>query len=358
MKKNMDTSAITDRIGRLFIGGMPGPEVDLGTIKLIKDYNLSGIILFKRNIKDPVQLASLCNDLQEISMDTGGPPLFLCVDQEGGRVSRLKEPFARFPGNRAAGESPDPEKKALDFARTTAREMSLVGLNMNMAPVMDVTQPGMDSHLEGRTFSNDPFMVARLGTLVIKTMQQAGVMSVSKHFPGLGGADIDPHRHLPYIRATREEMDSTHLYPFLEAIKAGVSAVMGSHAVYPALDPETPATLSRAIMTGLLREKMGFQGLIISDDLEMGAISGKRGVPDSAADAFEAGNDLMLICENQDLIVDGIDSIKKRVDKGRISSKRIKGSLERIKNYKVFYLHPYKKVSLENAERYFLSKKS
>ena len=153
MNPTLDLSEITQKIGRLFIGAIPGTGLDADTINLIKDYHLGGIILFDRNMRDPIQLAHLCKDLQRVSKENSDLPLFLAIDQEGGRVARLKEPFTRFPGNAAIGEEPNPEQGALDFASTTAREMSLVGLNMNMAPVLDVAQPNMDSHLAGRPFS-------------------------------------------------------------------------------------------------------------------------------------------------------------------------------------------------------------
>jgi len=352
MNPILDLSEITQKIGRLFIGCIPGPELDDQTITLIRDYHLGGIILFDRNIRDPIQLARLCKDLQKVSMENSGLPLFLAIDQEGGRVARLKEPFTQFPGNAAIVESPDPEQAALHFASTAAREMSLVGLNMNMAPVVDVAQPNMDTHLVGRPFSHDPLQVASLGKIVINTLQQGGIMAVAKHFPGLGKSDLDPHLHLPTIHATLEEMESMHLPPFVSAIEAHVSAIMSSHAVYPALEPGIPATLSRRIMTDLLRERMGFDGLIISDDLEMGAISKERGLPQGAADAFEAGIDLLLICSNQSLLLASMELLRDRVLKEDIPYERLEESLDRIAKYKRRFLYPPKKISLKAVKEF------
>jgi len=353
MNPTLDLSEITQKIGRLFIGGIPGPILDDNTVNLIKDYHLGGIILFSRNVSDPIQLARLCRDLQMVSMEHSGLPLFLAIDQEGGRVARLKEPFSQFPGNTVIGEDPNPEQAALDFARTTAREMSLVGLNMNMAPVLDVAQPNMDSHLVGRCFSHEPSVVTRLGKIVINTMQQGGIMAVAKHFPGLGKSDLDPHLHLPSINATSEEMISIHFYPFAGAIEARVSAIMSSHAVYPALEPGIPATLSRKIMTDLLRKEMGFDGLIISDDLEMGAMAKGRGLPQGAADAFEAGIDLLLICKDQSHLLSSIELIRDKVLKEDIPYERLEKSLERIAKYKGRFLDPPKEISLKTVEEYF-----
>ena len=353
MNPTLDVSEITQNVGRLFIAGIPGPEADPDTMNLIRNYHLGGIIVFSRNIRDPLQLARLCMNLQKVSMEDSGFPLFLAVDQEGGRVARLKPPFTQFPGNEAIGRSPDPEQSALHFASITAKEMTLVGLNMNMAPVLDVAQPNMDPHLLGRSFSDDPVLVAKLGKIVIDALQHAGIMAVGKHFPGLGKSDRDPHLHLPIVHATLEEMESTHLPPFAGAIEAKVSAIMSSHAVYTALDPGIPATLSRRIMTELLRNKMGFGGLIISDDLEMGAIARERGLPQGAADAFEAGIDLLLICSSQEDLIASIELIRDRVLKGDISEQRLEISLERIKRYKRRFLSPPQRISLDAVEKQF-----
>jgi beta-N-acetylhexosaminidase len=353
MNPILDISELTQKVGRLFMGGMPGPELDPNTISLIKDYHLGGIILFKKNIANPIQLARLCRDIQRVSLLNSGIPLFLAIDQEGGRVARLEEPFTRFPGNAAIGESPDPESSALEYAGTTAREMSLVGFNMNMAPVLDVANPDIDAHLQGRSFSDDPLRVAALGRIVIDTMQQAGIMAVGKHFPGLGRSDRDPHLHLPAVSATLEEMESVHLPPFAGAIEAGVSAIMSSHAVYPALDPGVPATLSRKIMRELLRDKMAFGGLVISDDLEMGAIKKERPLPEGASDAFEAGIDLLLICRDQSLLRKSIEHLRNKLLREEISYERLHESLRRIAEAKNRFLSPRKRIVLKRVREYF-----
>jgi beta-N-acetylhexosaminidase len=353
MNPTLDISELTQKVGRLFMGGMPGPELDPETARIIKEYHLGGIILFKRNITNPIQLARLCRDIQRVSLSSSGIPLFLAIDQEGGRVARLEEPFTRFPGNAAIGESPDPESSALEFAGTTARELSLVGLNMNMAPVLDIANPDMDPHLAGRSFSGDTTRVAALGRTVITTMQHAKIMAVGKHFPGLGKSDRDPHRRLPTVNASLEEMESIHLFPFASAIESGVSAIMSSHAVYPALDPGVPGTLSRKIITELLRNKMGFKGLVISDDLEMGAIEEHAGLPEGAADAFEAGVDILLICKDQSLLVQTIEYLRNKMLREEISCERLHESLRRIAETKKRFLSPRKRVVLKSVREYF-----
>jgi beta-N-acetylhexosaminidase len=353
MNPTLDVTELTQNIGRLFVTGLAGPEVDPDTLNLIRRYHLGGIIIFSRNVREPPQLARLCRDLQKVSMENSGFPLLLAIDQEGGRVARLKPPFAQFPGNEAIGNSPNPEESAFHYASITAKEMTLVGLNMNLAPVLDVTQPDMDSHLLGRTFSHDPSVVARLGEIVIEALQQGGVMAVAKHFPGLGRSNLDPHRDLPTVEAPLEEMDSIHLPPFAAAVAARVSAIMTSHAVYPALEPGVPATLSRNIISNLLRERMSFGGLIISDDLEMGAIAKEKELPEATAEAFKAGVDILLICSNQKLVIASIESIRDKVLRGQIPEERLQDSLTRIRKYKKRFLYPYQEVSLKAVEEYF-----
>jgi beta-N-acetylhexosaminidase len=173
-----ELSELNTKIGRLFMAGMPGKELDADTEALIRDYCLGGVILFSRNIENPVQLAGLCKDLQDRAMTYHGIPLFLAVDQEGGPVARLRGPFTCFPGNEAIGADPKPMDRAREFAEVTAREMTLVGLNMDLAPVVDVRRAKSEKHLAGRTFSDDPKKVAMLGQVVIKSLQENGVMAV------------------------------------------------------------------------------------------------------------------------------------------------------------------------------------
>jgi beta-N-acetylhexosaminidase len=349
----LDLSELDTKIGRLFMAGMPGSRVDSGTESLIRDYGLGGVILFKRNVQDPVQLATLCNDLQDMAMEYHGIPLFLSIDQEGGPVARLKEPFTRFPGNRAIGEDPRPVDKAMEFARITAREMSLVGLNMDLAPVVDVRRGEPEKHLEGRIFSDNPEEVALLGRKVIEVLQENGVMAVAKHFPGLGKTSLDPHHHLPTIEADTVEMEEINIPPFESAITARVSTVMTSHAIYPALDPEVPATLSHRILTGLLRGSLNFSGLIMTDDLDMGAISKHWGLAEGAAASFEAGADILLICGDQDGVLESIEILRGKLIRGEIQHKRFRESLDRIKKTKTRFLKEMKRVSLDEVRDYF-----
>ena len=347
------TQDLHAEIGQLFMAGMPGTNLDKGTIALIRECNLGGIIFFSRNIEDPLQLAGLCRDLQREALDSHGTPLFLAVDQEGGRVARLKEPFTFFPGNAAIAADRECVKRAEEFGTVTATEMKMVGLNMDLAPVVDVQRGELEKHLMGRSFGEDAEKVAFLGRTVIKFLQKRGVMAVAKHFPGLGPARVDPHVHLPVIDASREELERVSLVPFRSAIEQGVTAIMSSHAVYPAFDPEHPATLSQKILTRLLRDAMGFDGLIMTDDLEMGAIAGQGPVAEAAVQAFHAGADILLICKDQVNVMEGFRRLKERPATGRILKEQVVRSLERVKRAKTRFLKNKKEVSLAAVKAYF-----
>ena len=356
MHSTLELSELNDQMGRLFMAGMPGPHLDAGTVSLIRDGAVGGMILFKRNIVDPLQVAKLTNDLQETSMKYHGVPLFLGVDQEGGRVARLREPFTPFPGNGAIGDGPGSHEMAAAFGRVTAMEMRLVGLNMDMAPVLDVSTGPVDGVLQGRMFGEDPGRVGRLGRIVIKALQENGVMAVGKHFPGLGKVRLDPHHHPSAIEADERELETVDLPPFRDAVREGVFGIMTSHALYPGLDARCPATLSYAIITELLRGRLGFDGIIITDDLEMGAIKKDPGVAEGAVKAFEAGCDILLICEDQGLVKDAMARLRNRLLTNEKLLSRLRESVDRIMKAKEKYLKRWEPVSLKRVEHYFRDK--
>ena len=353
MSTTLDLSELDAKIGQLFMIGLPGPQLDESTEALIRDYNLGGVILFSRNIEDPIQLTRLCLDLQDAAMEHHGLPLILAVDQEGGRVARLKEPFTRFPGNTSIGQDTEPEEKAEEFGRITAKEMKMVGLNMNLAPVVDVQRGEPEKHLAGRTFGEDPAMVALLGRTVVRSLQENGIMAVAKHFPGLGRTRLDPHVHLPRIELDMKEMEEVNLPPFQAAINEGAAGIMTSHAIYPALDTELPATLSPLVLNQLLREKMCFEGLIITDDLEMGAIAEHWGVAEGAAAAFEAGADILLICKDQKYVPESLELIRGRVLRSEVPFQRLNASYARIMKVRSTLLDRKEWISMGNVKRYF-----
>ncbi|MBU4119642.1 MAG: beta-N-acetylhexosaminidase [Proteobacteria bacterium] len=317
-------------LGGLFMVGLPGTELDDSTRNLIKSYGINNFILFKRNAENPEQIRTLCLGLVDACRAAGLDAPLISIDQEGGTVARLKAPhFTEFPDARALAESARGEELLVEYATTCARELLAVGINMNLAPVLDVSPAGLGLFMERRSLGGTPEQVARLGALVIAAMQENGLAACGKHFPGLGGATLDPHEVLPVVDRSLEELRACDLVPFAAAIRAGVAGVMTSHTVYPQFDPEQPATLSPRILGGLLRDELGYDGMIVTDDLEMGAIENEGTVADAALVAFQAGADMLLICQEHAKIIATYQLLSKAVG-GEISEERVRRSLERI----------------------------
>ncbi len=300
--------------GALFMAGLPGTTLDDSSKRLIHEHGVGHFILFRRNCGGPEQIAALTAAIREECERAGlGPPL-IAIDQEGGTVARLSPPFTMFPDMRELAESDDPESALSAYAETCGRELAGVGINLNFAPVLDTSPAVAGRFMERRSLGSDPETVARLGSLIIRTMQAAGVRACGKHFPGLGRAGADPHEVLPTVTAAAREL-TADLLPFEAAIAAGVAMIMTSHTLYPALDPENHATLSKRILTGILREDMGFTGAVVTDDLEMGAVENERSVPAAAAAALAAGADLLLVCHDHAKVREAVRVIASLMEK-------------------------------------------
>jgi len=279
------------------MAGLPGPAIDGEVERLVAHFGVNNFILFRRNIENPLQLKRLCSDLNRLCAASKLSPPLIAIDQEGGRVARLPPPFSQFTDARELASGSNSEEKARKYAETCARELRSVGINMNLAPVVDVCPTDQGCVMERRCLSGDPATVARLGSIIITEMQNHGVAACAKHFPGLGCVTKDPHLDLPVVIKKEKALWLEDLPPFQTAITSKVAAIMTSHTIYSALDPQQPATLSKTILSGLLKEKLGYSGLVITDDLEMGAIENNQHVADAALHAFLAGADLLLICQ-------------------------------------------------------------
>ncbi len=281
--------------GQLLMVGIPGPRLDAVARELVRDLKVGGIILFARNIETPEQVWELTRDLQREALAAGGPPLLMAVDQEGGRVQRLRAPFTLIPPARELGSTCSPAQVE-DLSRKVARELALVGVNVNLAPVLDVPR-SPDCPMWERSYSSEPTRVAEFGAAAIKGYLSGGVLPVAKHFPGLGDTLADSHEVLPLAQSPdpHRELD---LLPFREAVATGVPLVMTAHLSVPAWDASRPATLSPLALKQWLRRNLGFKGVIITDDLEMGGITTRLSVAAGAREALAAGADLLLICNN------------------------------------------------------------
>src|SRR5262245_23233741 len=289
--------SLTEKVGQLFMVGFEGMEVTPELDAWMATYGWGGVIIFGRNVESPGQLLQLTQGLQAAVRARGQPPLLIAVDQEGGRVARLKSPFTAFPSAARVGQIGS-VPLAYEVGRALARELCAVGINMDMAPVLDVLTNPANTVIGDRAFSADPNCVARQATAFMRGMHAAGVIAVGKHFPGHGDTRLDSHVALPVSERTVAQVKGCELLPFREAIAAGLEAIMTAHVIYNAWDAHQPATLSSSILTGLLRAEMGFSGVIISDDLGMAAVSETTPWAEVPLRALNAGVDLLLICHH------------------------------------------------------------
>jgi beta-N-acetylhexosaminidase len=301
---------------------------------LIGSLRIGGLILFSRNLGTPEQIRQLCRDCQACAGRTGLPPLFISIDQEGGQVARLKPPFTQFPGNPSMRHPRD----AVHFARVTAMELKHMGINMNMSPVLDVAPRDVNSIMAGRAFGGDPDWVATMGMTVIDHFQRRGVMAVAKHFPGIGRTVLDSHLVLPDLDIDRQALAGFDLIPFTTAIAGNVAGIMLSHIRYSGIDPVWPASLSPAITADLLRSELGYQGVVMTDDLDMGAIKPSLGI-DTAIDQIMAADvDIALICHQGPDIEAACEKIRQTLGDDARLREMGRQSLERILRLKSTYL--------------------
>jgi beta-N-acetylhexosaminidase len=291
----MDLTNFSDEqlAGQRLMAGFDGTGPNQDLFALIDTLKVGGIILFARNIGTPHQLKSLCRSIQNHAKSCHQPPLLIAIDQEGGPVARLREPhFTEYPGN----SSITTPEAARQFAEEMASQLSDLGINMNMAPVIDVAVNTKNSIMAKRVFGSDPHHVSKLGCTVINTFQQNSIMAVAKHFPGIGRTVIDSHLEMPCLDADQETLLSADLIPFVDAIKTGVTGIMLSHILFNCLDPIWPASLSVTIAKEILRDRLGFEGLVITDDLDMGAIKPRIDIGMAIRQILQACIDMALIC--------------------------------------------------------------
>jgi beta-N-acetylhexosaminidase len=328
-------SAIRRDIGQLLIGSLPGKTISPELRSLARDFSLGGVILFARNIEAPEQVAELSHDVQSLASTL---PLWVSVDQEGGRVARLKAPFTVWPPMAALGRSGD-VSLAKRFGKALATELRAVGITLDYAPVLDIHTNPKNPVIGDRALAEDAQMVARLGAAIVESLQSNGVAACGKHFPGHGDTSVDSHLELPLVEHPPDRIRRVELVPFREAITAGVAFIMTAHVLVPSLDEEKPATLSRGIVQAMLREELGYPGVILSDDLEMKAIAKSYAVPEAAVQAIAAGCDGLLICsgdvETQALT---LEALVRAVEQDRIPYKRLEDALKRLRVAKERFL--------------------
>ena len=334
------------KVSQLLVAGIEGTQLGQDAVQAVQDYQVGGVILFGRNVESAWQLAELTNGLKDLNGDY--TPLFLCVDQEGGRVDRMPPEVERTPSAWSVGQTLDTEGVGAAYGALLAEECAAFGFNMDFAPSLDIWSNPDNTVIGDRAFGNDWEWTAFFGMSAVESMEeQGGVIPVVKHFPGHGDTLVDSHVALPVVDKSLEELWQSELVPFNMTLnqedyfgaQAGPSApaVMVAHILLSQVDPDYPASLSHRVVTSLLREEMGFDGVVCTDDLTMGAVSNTYGMGEAAVLAVEAGCDLLLVCHGADNLTAARDALLEAADSGRISPERLDESVKRILSLKAEY---------------------
>ncbi|MBU3144118.1 beta-N-acetylhexosaminidase [Clostridium sp. CF012] len=326
---------IDEKIGQMLVVGIEGYALNENTKSLLQKSKVGGVILFSNNVQDTSQLLNLLNSLKSTNLQNK-IPLFLSVDEEGGRVTRMPAEFKKFPTNKAIGKIND-ETLSNKIGAVIANEISSFGFNMDFAPVLDVNSNPKNPVIGDRSFGSDVNIVSNLGIQTMKGIQSQNIIPVVKHFPGHGDTSVDSHMGLPSVNNDLKRLKSFELIPFEQAIKNNADAVMIAHILLPKIDSENPSSLSKIIITDILRSNLKFKGVIITDDMTMGAIVKNYNIGEAAVKSVKAGTDIVLVCHGYDNEVEVINALKNSLLKGEVSESRIDESVYRILSLKQKY---------------------
>jgi beta-N-acetylhexosaminidase len=327
--------AIRKEIGQLLMGSVPQYTITAELRSLAREFELGGLILFARNVEAPEQVAELARDAQQLSREV---PLWISADQEGGRVARLRRPFTEWPPMAVLGRSGDLEL-ARRFATALAAELRAVGVTLDFAPVLDIHTNPKNPVIGDRALAEDADLAARLGVAIIQGLQGSGVAACGKHFPGHGDTSVDSHFELPLVEHPPDRIRRVEFVPFKAAIAADVAFMMTAHVLVPSFDDENPGTLSRRIVSGLLREELGFNGVIFTDDMEMKAIAKHHAIGDAAVKAIAAGCDGVLVCSGSiEAQAATLEALVHAVEDGRLPTTRVEDALLRHRRAKERFL--------------------
>ncbi|MEX2270879.1 MAG: beta-N-acetylhexosaminidase [Vicinamibacterales bacterium] len=322
-------------VGQLVIAGFDGHTLPVETRALAREFDLGGVIYFARNVASPEQVAELSRQSRGLARET---PLWISVDQEGGRVARLRRPFTEWPPMKTLGRSGD-ESLAARFATALARELRAVGVNLDYAPVLDIHTNPKNPVIGDRAFADKAADVARFARVVIRALQAEGIAACGKHFPGHGDTAADSHHELPVLEHGPDRFDAVEFEPFRAAIEENVACIMTAHVLVPAYDAEHPATLSPRIVDGILKKTLGYQGIVISDDLAMKAVSATWPPAESMIAALAAGCDAVLLCDPKpDEQSQAIEAVIHAVESHRLPLSRVEDAISRQHRVKARFL--------------------
>lgn len=336
----MKTMTLREKIGQMIVTGFQGETMSSEFVELVKEYKVANTILFSYNTKSRSQIKALCESFQKLVLEETGGFAFITIDQEGGVVTRLPEDSLHIPGAMAIAGTGDVES-AYMAALYTGRELKRLGINFNLAPVLDINNNADNPVIGVRSFGSDAKTVSKYGCAMIKGYLDAGVMCSVKHFPGHGDTAVDSHLGLPCIEKSYEELKSMELIPFQQAINEGATAVTLAHILFPKIEKErVPATMSPVMIQNILRRDIGFKHLIISDCMEMNAIKTCYGIENGAKIAVKAGVDLIFISHTAEAAKAAILEIERAVESGEIPRERIDEAVQRILEFKETYAKP------------------
>jgi beta-N-acetylhexosaminidase len=325
----LNNASASSAAGQLLIVGFDGTRYSSSIGSWFKKIRPAGVILFARNIENAEQTSALISDMTKLAEDQSLAPMFVCVDQEGGRVSRLPKEYPPFPTARELGKDGSCELVETNYAKM-GQALADIGFNVDFAPVLDLDTNPANPVIGDRSFSSDPEKAGRLGRAAIKGLRSAGLLSCGKHFPGHGDTSLDSHHHLPVDARPAGRIEEVELHPFREAIAEDVEFIMTAHVIYPAYDVKLPATLSEKIVTGLLREKLGYGGVIVGDDMDMKAVSDHWGTQESTRLAMKAGVDMLLVCHETTRREEVHESLRRMIVEGAIMPEEVSARIGRI----------------------------
>ncbi|MHB8066058.1 MAG: beta-N-acetylhexosaminidase [Ruminiclostridium sp.] len=333
----LEKMTLREKIGQMLMAGFPTTNLSTEYKRLIQEYKIANVILFSHNIKNKKQLSELCAELQEMIKANTGYPAFISVDQEGGMVARMSGDATNIPGAMSVAATGDPDN-AYIVGLITGKELHALGINVNMAPDLDINLNKNNPVIGVRAYGDQKETVTAFGIKMMKGLKDGQVLSVIKHFPGHGDTAVDSHLGLPLIDKSVDELMMNELVPFKAAISNGAEGVMTSHILFPQIEKNNkPATMSREIMTDLLREKLGFNGLVFSDCLEMNAIKTYYGTAKGALEAIKAGVNIVGISHTAELVEETVRIIEEAVKIGELPVDIINASVKKILKYKEKY---------------------
>lgn len=317
-------------IGQHILIGVSGHALTADEKKFIVENNISGVVLFGRNVAEPKQVYDLCSEIQSLRHQTPEKtPLYVAIDMEGGRVARLKAPFTQWPPLKKLGDLDSPSV-SFNFARSMGQELKAVGINLDFAPCIDVFSNPKNTVIGDRAVSTDPEMVAKHASALIRGYVKSEVIPCAKHFPGHGDTIIDSHEDLPIEQADMNRLNELELVPFKKAFKSRLPLAMTAHIHFPKIDPEWPVTLSEIFLKKILREELRYKGLIITDDLDMKALAKHYGREMIPVRSLQAGADLLLYCNEPESPPRAIEGIAKALADGKLKKSDLENTCKRI----------------------------